>query len=563
MLRARRHAVARRALAASVLLAACLAVAPAPALAAPPAPPTFTDVDPDSPADDTSPEVKGSAEAGSTVTIYTDPSCMTVPVGQGSAATFATPGVTVAVAPNSITTFYANATNLDGTSACSTSTLAYAEAPAAPVLVDSSPPSPSSDNAPRFRGSAEAATTVRLYRNATCTGELVGTGSAAELASPGISVAVADNSTTTVWALAVNANSTASACSATFVTYVHEAARPAPPVLTDTDPDSPANDNMPFLKGTAVAGGIVRIYTTPTCTGPRAGENLSAVLAAPGIQTSVLNDATTTLYATVTNSAGATSPCSSGLTYVEDSTPPETTITAGPASTVDASSTVRFAFESSEAGARFECHLHDPGYQPCSSPATFPALRSETLQVRAIDRAGNADGTPATRSYTVGARAAPPPVRTGCPLRVAAVSGTARADTLHGTPRADLLLGRGGDDLLRGFAGDDCLYGEAGADRLRGAAGADRLFGGPGADRLDGQAGNDRLSGAAGDDRLTDRSGRDTFYAGSGNDVVDARDTTLAGRRVRDAVSCGPGRDRVLADRRDRVQRDCERISRF
>jgi hypothetical protein len=48
----------------------------------------------------------------------------------------------------------------------------------------------------------------------------------------------------------------------------------------------------------------------------------------------------------------------------------------------------------------------------------------------------------------------------------------------------------------------------------------------------------------------------DKIRAFAGNDLVHARDG------VRDEVSCGPGRDRVLADRRDRIARDCERVSR-
>jgi Ca2+-binding RTX toxin-like protein len=69
--------------------------------------------------------------------------------------------------------------------------------------------------------------------------------------------------------------------------------------------------------------------------------------------------------------------------------------------------------------------------------------------------------------------------------------------------------------------------------------------------------------GEAGADRLADHSGRDSFSGGAGNDHIDARDTTALGRRTPDTVSCGSGRyDVVLADRRDRVNHDCERIIR-
>jgi len=87
------------------------------------------------------------------------------------------------------------------------------------------------------------------------------------------------------------------------------------------------------------------------------------------------------------------------------------------------------------------------------------------------------------------------------------------------------------------------LTGGASADTLRGTTRGDRLSGAGGADTILGRAGNDCLAGGR---------GRDTISAGPGNDVVDARDGQV------DRVDCGPGRDTVRADRRDRV-RGCER----
>ena len=87
-------------------------------------------------------------------------------------------------------------------------------------------------------------------------------------------------------------------------------------------------------------------------------------------------------------------------------------------------------------------------------------------------------------------------------LPACTVAGTGRADVLRAGPRGDLVCGLGGDD------------------RLAGARGRDRLFG---------HGGNDRISSV-----------------GGGFDVV----------------GCGSGRDVVVADRRDRVGRDCERVTR-
>lgn len=74
-------------------------------------------------------------------------------------------------------------------------------------------------------------------------------------------------------------------------------------------------------------------------------------------------------------------------------------------------------------------------------------------------------------------------------------------------------------------------------------------------DRLLGGKGNDVLTGRSGADRLTGGPGRDSIDGGAGNDTIHSRD------RQRDIVRCGKGRDRVTADRKDRVL-GCERVQR-
>ncbi len=121
-------------------------------------------------------------------------------------------------------------------------------------------------------------------------------------------------------------------------------------------------------------------------------------------------------------------------------------------------------------------------------------------------------------------------VLSGPALAVAATTNGGRGDDrLVGTNHADVLNGRGGDDTLYGQGGNDRLNGGAGDDYLLGGSGRDRLIGGP---------------------------GRDVLIGGSGNDTIFARDGEV------DLVKCGPGRDRVVADRNDKVARDCESVSR-
>jgi hypothetical protein len=126
-------------------------------------------------------------------------------------------------------------------------------------------------------------------------------------------------------------------------------------------------------------------------------------------------------------------------------------------------------------------------------------------------------------SLTLNEAAAPP--RDAPPVGRAAAAPTVR----RGNARANVLRGTAGPDVLLGLAGNDRLYGLAGRDVLRGGDGADLLAGGLGADVLEGGRGSDRLTAAD---------------------------------RVRDTIRCGRGRDTVIADRIDRVARDCERVRR-
>jgi Tol biopolymer transport system component len=83
--------------------------------------------------------------------------------------------------------------------------------------------------------------------------------------------------------------------------------------------------------------------------------------------------------------------------------------------------------------------------------------------------------------------------------------------------------------------------------RIDGTPRADDLEGTPLRDLIDGRGGADRIVGGGGNDRIS---------GGTGNDTIVSRD------RYRDTVRCGPGIDRVVADYRDRLARDCEHVRR-
>ncbi len=202
------------------------------------------------------------------------------------------------------------------------------------------------------------------------------------------------------------------------------------------------------------------------------------------------------------------------------------------------------------------------------------------------------------------------------------IEGTAGDDTIRGTDDSDAIsalagndtvFGYGGPDAIKGEEGRDDLFGGDGPDRVDGGTWSDEIVGGPGNDPLYGEAGEDTVSGLAGDDAIyggdhddrlfggnreqtSDDPGNDTLYGELGNDVVVGgfgADTLLGGegndRLVegpwkaaavddlragagddlisshthpgsKDLVDCGPGYDKVHADRQDDVSADCENV---
>ncbi len=94
-------------------------------------------------------------------------------------------------------------------------------------------------------------------------------------------------------------------------------------------------------------------------------------------------------------------------TVVSDATAPETTIVSGPA-LVSLAIDAAFTFSGSDATSpaealTYECSLDGAMFELCGSPEAISGLAvgTHTFEVRAIDEAGNVDGTPASHTFTV------------------------------------------------------------------------------------------------------------------------------------------------------------------
>jgi hypothetical protein len=143
-------------------------------------------------------------------------------------------------------------------------------------------------------------------------------------------------------------------------------------------------------------------------------------------------------------------------------------ITSGPDGTESS-----FTFSASEPDARFECRLDGAAFVGCTSPiASGPiAPGAHRFEVRAVDRFGNADLTPAARDFQVAGPAPPGAGSAAAPGRVRLVGGTTLRAARDGAVRMRLACPR----ATTGCRGTARLLGRPRGKR-RGALLASRAF---------------------------------------------------------------------------------------
>jgi Ca2+-binding RTX toxin-like protein len=335
-----------------------------------------------------------------------------------------------------------------------------------------------------------------------------------------------------------------------------------PDTTITSQPADPSNDATPSFQFASTVAGSTFEYRLDGGAYALAGSDLTI---------DPLSDGTHTLLVRAKDPEGNVDPTPASYTWLIDTLAPDTTITAQPSDPSN-DATPSFIFAASEAGVGFEYQVDGGSYVAAGSEVTLDALADgkHSLQVRAIDAAGNVDATPANYSWTIDTT---PAVVSASLVADPNDPGRSLLQVL-GTPNNDVLaidikgqqtqvrnlqggvtvasfatsdfqgivaFGLDGNDTilldanieqpvtLHGGAGNDVLYGARGNDVLFGDAGDDILYGRDGNDTLTGGAGNDVLVGGAGDDQLTAGSdasvliggdGRDTLVGGSAGDLL-------------------------------------------
>lgn len=369
-----------------------------------PAPPAVTGTVPATTGSTTAPAVKGTAEAGSTVSIFLDAACSPPGASTGAAADFAAGGIATAVAAGSTSTFFASATDVAGNaSGCSTGSAGYVQdsvAPPAPTIGAASMSGVvASTSAVISFSDTEAGATFQCALDggvpAACT-------SPANLTGLG-------QGTHTFAAQAVDAarNSSAAATATWTVDTV------GPTVSLSSPAGSVLNTSSPTFQFTASEAG-----STVVCA--LDGAPAAACTTATSQTSSGLADGPHTFAATATDKVGNTGPAM-GYAFTVDTAVPAVHIDTAPPSP-SRNNTPGFTFSSPKAGVNLTCAFAlaanaTPTFSACQSgsftPGAAVADGAYRFTVKATDAAGNVGS--ATGSVTVDTAAPAAPVITSGP----------------------------------------------------------------------------------------------------------------------------------------------------
>jgi Domain of unknown function (DUF4082)/Bacterial Ig-like domain/Bacterial Ig domain len=367
---------------------------------APPAP-ELTSTVPASPANENSPKIVGMAEPGSTVRLYTGADCLDSPLDTVSAAQLAA-GVVVSVPDNSTSTFSANATTEAGNLSPCSEPLTYLEDSNAPsTQIDGHPANPASSALTIFAfsgddpsGSGVAAFQCRLDSSQEADWEACGSPESYGLLSEG------DHE------FEVRAIDAAGNVDPGPASYAWTIDTVAPETHLLSHPEALSASTSAQFKFSGEDGG----------TGVTAFECRRDSQAAIGWQPcsspksyTLLADGIHRFEVRAMDGTGNVDPSPASFEWRIDTTPPETQIDAHP-ETLTSSASAQFAFSGNDVGGSgvvsFECRRDsfDPGFWgPCTSPLSYSSLPNgpHAFRVRAIDQAGNVDGSPAAFGWTI------------------------------------------------------------------------------------------------------------------------------------------------------------------
>ncbi|QDE91756.1 hypothetical protein BHS06_23765 [Myxococcus xanthus] len=182
----------------------------------------------------------------------------------------------------------------------------------------------------------------------------------------------------------------------TPVTFTITLTTTEPPVITGPADGAVLNTSTPPLSGTSAPGTVVTVYEGDTVLCTTTTNDVGTWTCTPA---QPLEDGPHTVTATATDSEGRTSAPSAPSEFIIDTQAPDTFLPRTPASR-GGNRTATFEYGASEEDVTYECSLNGGPFEPCRDSYDV-GEGQHTLRVRATDRAGNVDSTPAAYSWTV------------------------------------------------------------------------------------------------------------------------------------------------------------------
>jgi len=289
--------------------------------------PTIVSSSPTSPNNSsTSPTLVISGPANKTIELFDNASGTGTPVATATTDNVGNVSISVNVNTNATTLFTAIASDGQGNVSALSNTFSYKHdnvAPAAPVIMSSTPASPNNaSTSPAISGTSEPGATIRLYNNGSASGLPNSTTIATVNGLWSTQVTVTANSTTTITATQTDAAGNVSPVSVPF-NYTHDNLPPAAPVIMSSTPTSPSKTSTtPVISGTSEPGATIRLYNNATASGFPNSTTIATVNGLWSTQVTVTANSTTTITATQTDAAGNVSPVSAPFTYTHDNLPP-------------------------------------------------------------------------------------------------------------------------------------------------------------------------------------------------------------------------------------------------
>ncbi len=275
----------------------------------------------------TAPKIQGAKETDTMVTLYKGTGCGDQQVTFGLITALDSWEFDVSVAPNTTTTYWAEAQDAAGNkSGCTPTPLVYVHddtAPEPPTLSTTKPVSPSNSSlSPEIGGTTEPSATIQFYSAADCNaGSAVGVAAFADDAGDFAgAVQVQANKVNYIFATSTDLSGNTSLCSAP-IQFEHDDKPPESISITGSDPAPPAKEIQPLILGNTEENAKVVVVQGADCQGKNFNGQASPV-GSFAVAATVLADTDTIVTAFAVDAAGNKSDCSNPYVYTNDSTPP-------------------------------------------------------------------------------------------------------------------------------------------------------------------------------------------------------------------------------------------------